>query len=186
MQNRFKFRPDLSNGLTGEEIVTMPNLIILGGLMAVKRDRAPMLPLVSKAMKSIFNDPKSPFISVRVMDILFDGVGFNCDGEDFSAKAVCAAIKSEGIEKGIRVHNETFVSFSILGGVSNKNQFIDELGSSCVDGKCFRNWVFDLCFVMRVECGLSKKKIQTRGLKNEDCRLFFISFEIKSISFPRT
>lgn len=91
--------------------------------MAVKRDREPMLPLVSKAMKGIFNDPKSPFITVRVMDILFDGVGFNCGADDFSAQAVCAAIKSEGVEKGIRVVNETFVSFSILGGVSNKNVY---------------------------------------------------------------
>jgi hypothetical protein len=126
MRNRFKFRPDLSNGLTGEEIVTMPNLIIVGGLMAVKRDRAPMLPLVSKAMNNIFNNPVSPFISVKVMDILFNGVGFNCGGDDFSAQTVCAAIKSEGEEKGIKVHNETFVSFSILGGVSNKT--IDMLG----------------------------------------------------------
>lgn len=118
MRNRFIFRPDLSNGLTGEEVVIMPNLIMIGGLMAVKRDRAPMLPLVAKAMKSIFNEVESPFITVKVMDILFNGFGFNCYGEDFSAQAVCAAIKSEGVEKGIRVHNETFVSFSIMGGVS--------------------------------------------------------------------
>lgn len=128
MRNKFIFRPDLSNGLTGDEIVTMPNLIIIGGLMAVKRDRAPMIPLVVKAMKKIFKDPKSPFINVRVMDILFDGVGFNCDGDDFSAKAVCAAIKSEGPERGVVVHNDTFVSHSILGGVSIKSYLWLTLG----------------------------------------------------------
>lgn len=100
--------------------MTMPHLIIIGAVGTVKRDRAPMLPLVVKAMKSIFNDPKSPFISVKAMDIIFNGVDFNCDGDDFSAKAVCAAIKSEGPEKGIITHNDTFLSFSILGGVSNK------------------------------------------------------------------
>lgn len=120
MRNRFVFRPDLSNGLTGEEIVIMPHLIIIGAVGTVKRERAPMLPLVVKAMKSIFNDPESPFISVKAMDIIFNGVDFNCDGDDFSAKAVCAAIKSEGPEKGIITHNDTFLSFSILGGVSYK------------------------------------------------------------------
>jgi scavenger receptor class B, member 1 len=118
MRNRFVFRPDLSNGLTGDEIVTLPHLIIFGSVMAVKRDRAPMLPLVVKAMKNIFDDPKTPFVSVKAMDILFNGVDFNCDGDDFSVQAVCAAIKSEG--KGVVVHNETFFSVSILGDVSLK------------------------------------------------------------------
>lgn len=116
MRNRFVFRPDLSNGLTGDEIVTLPHLIIFGSVMAVKRDRAPMLPLVVKAMKNIFDDPKTVFTNVKAMDILFDGMSFNCDGNDFSAKAVCAAIKSEG--QGVVVHNETYFSVSILGGVS--------------------------------------------------------------------
>lgn len=89
--------------------------------MAVLRDRAPMLPLVIKAMKGIFNDPKTPFIQVKVMDMFFNGVGFNCDGNDFSVKAVCAAIKSEG--KGVVVHNETFFYVSIFGDVSLANFF---------------------------------------------------------------
>jgi scavenger receptor class B, member 1 len=138
LRNRFVFRPDLSNGLTGGESVTMPNLILLGGLMAVKRDRAPMIPLVAKAMKSIFNDPESPFIATNVMDILFNGVDFNCDGDDFSAKAVCEAIKAEGPEKGVIVHNETFISFSILGGVSGKNIYLpikNRLYSTFIDKK---------------------------------------------------
>jgi scavenger receptor class B, member 1 len=118
LRNRFVFRPDLSNGLTGDEIVTLPHLIIFGSLMAVKRDRAPMLPLVVKAMKSIFDDPKTPFVSVKAMDILFNGIEFNCDGNDFSAKAVCAGIKSEGQGQGVVVLNETFMSVSLLANVS--------------------------------------------------------------------
>lgn len=118
MKNRFVFRPDLSNGLTGDEIVVVPHLIIFGTVMGVKRDRAPMLPLVVKAMKSIFDEPKTPFMKVKVMDILFNGFGFNCDGNDFSAKAVCAAIKVEGPAQGVKVVNETYFSVSILGRVS--------------------------------------------------------------------
>lgn len=116
MKNKFIFRPDLSRGLTGDEIVTVPHLIIFGSIMAVKRDRAPMLPLVAKAMRNIFNNPTTPFVKVKAMDILFNGVGFNCDGNDFASKAVCAAIKSEG--QGVKIVNETYFSVSLLGHVS--------------------------------------------------------------------
>lgn len=50
------------------------------------------------------------------MDILFNGVGFNCDGPDFTAKTICEAIKSEG--QGVKVVNETFFEISLLGHVS--------------------------------------------------------------------
>lgn len=116
MKNRFVFRSDLSNGLTGNEIVTLPHLIIVGSIMGVKKDRAPMLPLVIKAMKSIFDDPKTPFVKVKVMDILFNGIEFNCDGDDFASKAVCAAMRVEA--QGIKVVNETHFLVSILGHVS--------------------------------------------------------------------
>jgi len=65
MKNRFKFRPDLSNGLDGSETVTIPNLLIMGSLMAVNRDRAAMIPLVSRAMNAIFDNPKTPFTTTR-------------------------------------------------------------------------------------------------------------------------
>lgn len=115
LKNRFIFRPDLSAGLTGNEIVTMPHLIMLGGIMVIKRDREPMVPFVVKAMNNLFN-PTSLFVKLRVMDFLFDGFVFNCEGTDFSAKTVCAAIKSEG--DGVKVLNDTHLSISLLGHVS--------------------------------------------------------------------
>lgn len=129
MKNRFIFRPDLSNGLTGDEIVTVPNLIIFGSTMAVKRDRAPMLPLVVTAMKNIFNNPTSVFVKAKAMDVLFNGLGFNCDGSDFASKAVCAGIKSEG--QGVNIVNETYFSVSILGHVSLLTMNLN--GSSLID-----------------------------------------------------
>lgn len=123
----------MSDGLTGDEIVTLPHLIMLGGknencclkmkirimilpgVMTVKRDREPMLPFIVKAMKNLFN-PTTMFVNLRVMDFLFDGFVFNCDASDFSAKAVCAAVKSEA--QGVKVVNETHLSISLLGHVS--------------------------------------------------------------------
>lgn len=118
MKNRFIFRPDLSNGLTGEEILTVPNMVILGASGAVKRDRAPMLPLVMKAMKLIFNDPKTIFIKIKAMDLMFNGFEFECEGKEFAARALCNGLKTEGAQ--VKVVNETFLSVSLLGHVSKR------------------------------------------------------------------
>lgn len=42
--------------------------------------------MVSKAMMSIFDNPQTPFIQTKAMDILFNGFKFKCDGDDFSVK----------------------------------------------------------------------------------------------------
>lgn len=75
-----------------------------------------MLSLVTKAIKIIFDNPTTPFVKTRAMDLLFNGIGFRCDGSDFSSKAVCAGIKSEA--QGIKVLNDTYFSVSMLGHVS--------------------------------------------------------------------
>jgi hypothetical protein len=114
MKNRFHFRPDLSWPLTGEEIVHVPNIILLGTLTVIKKDREAMLPFVIKGMRGIFQEPKSPFIKVKVMDYLFNGVEFTCDG-DFNVKTLCAGLEAEASQ--IFVYNETLYSFSVLGDV---------------------------------------------------------------------
>ena len=119
LKNRYIFRPDLTIGLTGEEIVTMPNLVMMGAVLAVKRDRAPMIPLVTKAMKSIFNSSTSVFMNIKVLDILFDGIPVNCAVTDFAAKTVCSAIEAEGEQ--VKNYNETHLAVALL--VSNANGF---------------------------------------------------------------
>lgn len=46
--NKFIYNKTLSNGLTGDEIVTVINPLLVSMALAVNRDRAPMLPLVSE------------------------------------------------------------------------------------------------------------------------------------------
>ena len=67
-----------------------------------------------KALKQIFK-PKTPFLTAPVMDILFNGVGIDCSSEEFEASSFCGAMSNE---KAIKVVNDTYLQFSILGGVS--------------------------------------------------------------------
>lgn len=67
-----------------------------------------------KALTQIF-EPKTPFLTASAMDILFNGVGIDCSSEQFEAKSFCGALQNE---KAIKVVNDTYLKFSILGGVS--------------------------------------------------------------------
>lgn len=91
-------------------------LPLQGGLIAIQRDKEPFLDIAIRAMSQIFH-PKLPFLTGRVMDILFNGIGIDCDHTEWEATSFCGALQNE---KGFRVVNDTYLTFSILGGVSWK------------------------------------------------------------------
>lgn len=39
MKNTFIFRPDLSGGLTGREVITIPHLLIMVGLISIYKNK---------------------------------------------------------------------------------------------------------------------------------------------------
>ena len=49
------------------------------------------------------------------MDILFNGVGIDCSSEEIEARSLCGALENE---KAIKVVNDSYLTFSVLGGVS--------------------------------------------------------------------
>jgi hypothetical protein len=67
-----------------------------------------------KAMTQIF-EQKTPFLTARVMDILFDGVGIDCNTNHFEASSLCSTLENN---RAIKVVNDTFLKFSVFGGVS--------------------------------------------------------------------
>lgn len=81
----------------------------------VKNDRAPMLPLVSKAIIEMFK-PTSFLSEVRAMDVLFRGIPIDCSSDNFAAQAVCTAL--EGSSTNIKPINESHFQFSFMGGVN--------------------------------------------------------------------
>lgn len=116
-QNTYKFRPDLSNGLTGNEIITMPHPLITTMLLAVNVNKRPMLSLVANAIDVMFNKPSDMFYTGRAMDVLFDGVTVDCSNQaSFQAKAVCGTFQS-GDVKSVKPINSTHYQFSFLQSV---------------------------------------------------------------------
>nr|B0X4H5.2 RecName: Full=Sensory neuron membrane protein 1 [Culex quinquefasciatus] len=112
MKNTWIFRPDLTAPLTGNEMITVPYLLVIGVLLAIQRDKEAMLPLISKGLDIIFEPLESAFVTVRVMDLLFDGIPVDCSSEEFAAKALCSGLDSEG---AVAPLNDTHVKFSMFG-----------------------------------------------------------------------
>lgn len=85
--------------------------------LSVNIDKKPMLDLVGQSIKQIFKDPKTPFWTGRVMDLLYDGIEIDCSSTEFAAQATCSVLGS-GDVKSIKIVNEELFKLSMMGGVS--------------------------------------------------------------------
>ncbi|CAH1963590.1 unnamed protein product [Acanthoscelides obtectus] len=97
---------------SGQLEVTIPHPMILGVVNTVLRQKPGALNLINKAIRSIYNNPTSIFLTAKADDILFDGVTINCAVTDFAGKALCAQLKQEA---GLRHISEDELAFSLLG-----------------------------------------------------------------------
>lgn len=89
----------------------------MGMALAINVERAPMLPLVAKAVNAIFHEPKDPFLTASVMDILYHGIPIDCSSTEFAAAAVCSAFAA-GEAKPVRPINDTTYAFAFFDFVS--------------------------------------------------------------------
>ncbi|KAG5888615.1 hypothetical protein JTB14_037827 [Gonioctena quinquepunctata] len=97
---------------TGREMVTIPHPMILGLVNTVARQKPGALSLLNKAIKSIYGNPPSIFVTAKADDILFDGIIINCGVTDFAGKAICSQLKSADALKKM---SENELVFSLLG-----------------------------------------------------------------------
>ncbi|XP_037037286.1 uncharacterized protein LOC119074990 [Bradysia coprophila] len=96
--NYFIYNQTLSNGLTGDEVVTVINPLLTSLGLAINKDRAPLLPMVARAINEIFHEPKTVFWTGKAMDLLFDGFDVDCTSEDFNSKTICSVFESGEIK----------------------------------------------------------------------------------------
>nr|AII01130.1 SNMP [Dendrolimus houi] len=117
----FYFKPELSNGLTGEELIIIPHVFIMAMILSVARDKPGMLNVAGKALNGIFDNPPDVFFRGKPLDLLFRGIIINCDKTEFAPKAACTTIKKEK-PAGLTFEPNNQFRFSLFG---TKNGSID-------------------------------------------------------------
>ncbi|GAB1868221.1 Sensory neuron membrane protein 1 [Camponotus japonicus] len=110
------FNPKKSNGLTGNEDMVVPHLIILSMALITLKEKPAAMPIIGKAIDSIFHKPDSIFVKAKAKDILFDGLPVDCTVKDFAGSAACHVLKTEA--KILVPDGEDRYKFSLFGGIN--------------------------------------------------------------------
>ncbi|KAJ8687778.1 hypothetical protein QAD02_023572 [Eretmocerus hayati] len=113
LKNKWIFRPDLSEGLTGQEILTLPHVFILVMAYGAEKVNPSMMPIVNKAINSIFKNPENVFVQVKAMDMLFEGLPIDCTVTDTAGSAVCGMVKQNADD--LQKDGENMYRFSLFG-----------------------------------------------------------------------
>ncbi|XP_014214799.1 sensory neuron membrane protein 1-like isoform X2 [Copidosoma floridanum] len=113
VKNKWFFKPEMSEGLTGEEELIVPHIFMLAMVMTIVREKASMIPLVSKAVDSIFKNPDNVFVRVKAMDVIVNGLPIDCTVKDLAGSAVCSEIKKNSDE--LMKDDEDMFRFSLIG-----------------------------------------------------------------------
>ncbi|KAJ8680288.1 hypothetical protein QAD02_016075 [Eretmocerus hayati] len=113
MKNKWIFRPDLSEGLTGQEELTLPHMYMLGLVLAAEKENPHTIPVMNEAIDSVFKNPENIFINVKAMDLMFDGIPIDCTVTDTAGKALCGMVEKN--DQDLVQDGENTYKFSLFG-----------------------------------------------------------------------
>lgn len=88
----------------------------MGAIIKTKQENPGLLDMVMRGMDLVFQNPQTPFLTVKVWDLLYGGFPLKCDHDDFEGQAVCGAFETE-LDQQVEHLNETHLSFSLFKGV---------------------------------------------------------------------
>ncbi|XP_045479908.1 sensory neuron membrane protein 1-like isoform X2 [Harmonia axyridis] len=112
--NKFVYNENKTGkGFSQDDIVTVLHPVIVGAVISASESSPALLPILAKAIKSIFRDPESMYLTDKVRNILFDGMVVNCSVSDFAGKAVCSQLKTQ--LPGLTEIEKNIFKFSLLG-----------------------------------------------------------------------
>ncbi|XP_023315904.1 sensory neuron membrane protein 1-like isoform X1 [Trichogramma pretiosum] len=114
LKNKWIFVPGKSDGLDGQEELVMPHIFMLALIMAGVRERPKAMPIINKAVNSVFRNPTSLFVRVKAMDMMFNGLPIDCNVTDFAGSAVCSLLR-EKAEGTLQIDGPDQYRFSLLG-----------------------------------------------------------------------
>ncbi|XP_055299434.1 sensory neuron membrane protein 1-like [Sitodiplosis mosellana] len=117
----YQYKPEKNGpGLTGEEIVTVANPLLLSVILAINTDRPDLLSFIHKAANGVLHNPQDIFYTGRLWDLLYDGIVLDCSSDQFEVTAACSEFDS-GDYGEIRRINDTAFLFSMFGNTNGSS-----------------------------------------------------------------
>nr|ALG36152.1 sensory neuron membrane protein 1 [Sclerodermus sp. MQW-2015] len=115
------FNPSKSGpGLTEDTEIVFPHMMILAIVMATVKEKPSALGIVGKGVNSIFHNPPSLFVKMKVRELLFTGLPVDCEVADFGGSAICSVLKEEAAD--LVEERENFYRFSLFGAKNHTIQ----------------------------------------------------------------
>ncbi|VVC32481.1 CD36 family [Cinara cedri] len=112
-RNTFIFDESLTMPLTGDEIIVMPHVAMIGMVTMTKMLKPAALGLINKAIPLLYPDQSGPFMVATANDIMWNGLDINCTSNEFAAAAVCMQIRQNSAS--LHKINENHFKFSLFG-----------------------------------------------------------------------
>eukprot|EP00102_Acyrthosiphon_pisum_P006877 XP_003240759.3 PREDICTED: LOW QUALITY PROTEIN: sensory neuron membrane protein 1 [Acyrthosiphon pisum] len=128
-KNTFVFDEMSTLPLTGDEIIVMPHLAMIGMVTMTKMMKPAALGLVNKAIPYLYPDQTSAFMMGTANDIMWNGLDINCTSEEFASVAICSQIRqnSESLHKISKDHFK-FSLFGVKNGTIESNRYTVKRG----------------------------------------------------------
>ncbi|XP_026822399.1 sensory neuron membrane protein 1-like [Rhopalosiphum maidis] len=128
-KNTFVFDEMSTLPLTGDEILVMPHLAMIGMVTMTKMMKPAALGLVNKAIPYLYPDQTSAFMTATANDIMWNGLDINCTSGEFAAVAICSQIRqnSASLHKISKDHFK-FSLFGVKNGTIESNRYTVKRG----------------------------------------------------------
>ncbi|XP_066583077.1 sensory neuron membrane protein 1-like isoform X2 [Prorops nasuta] len=107
-------------GLTEDTEIVFPHMMMLAIIMATVKEKPSALGIVGKGLNSIFHNPPSLFMKMKVGELLFTGLPVDCEVSDFGGSAICSVLKEEATD--LIEERENFYRFSLFGAKNHTIQ----------------------------------------------------------------
>ncbi|ALC41584.1 Snmp1 [Drosophila busckii] len=117
MRNTFKLRIDL--GLSGKEIITLPQPLLQFMAIATLGQSAEVHAAVALGLNALFK-PQTAFITSTFMELFYEGFDINCAQVEPAAEAICQQLQAGAVAGAVPV-NATHYKFSLLGASNHSN-----------------------------------------------------------------
>ncbi|CAK1588304.1 unnamed protein product [Parnassius mnemosyne] len=114
IRERFEFDPISSYPNTEDDIVTIVNVPYHAILQVAESTLPGLMGVLNSALGGVFGSNNSPFLVVRIRELLFDGIPL-CANPGFIGAIACAQIREIGASsKNLAVQDNGTIVFSLL------------------------------------------------------------------------